>query len=84
MDGLKLFEKIEDQIEDYSEDILRLHKNEIWIILVCCFDYDLAGNSMFKVNTRNTRTRWEICSKLTINTPERRQWHRSCVFIVNF
>ena len=38
---------------------------------------------MCKVNNRNTR-RCEICSKLTINTPERRQWHRSCVFIVNF
>ena len=29
---------------------------------------------MFKVNNRNTRTRCEICSKLTIKTPERRQW----------
>ena len=33
-----------------------------------------AGNYMFKVNNRNTRTRSEICSKLTIKTPERRQW----------
>ena len=31
-----------------------------------------AGNCMFKVNDRNTRTRREICSKLTIKTPERR------------
>ena len=30
-----------------------------------------AGNCMFKVNNRNTRTRCEICSKLTIKTPER-------------
>ena len=43
-----------------------------------------AGNYMFKVNNRNTRTRCEICSKLTIKTPERRQWRRSGVFIVNF
>ena len=42
-----------------------------------------AGNYMFKVNNRNTRTRCEICSKLTIKTPERRQ-RRSGVFIVNF
>ena len=35
---------------------------------------------MFKVNKRNTRTSCEICSKLTIKTPER----RSGVFIVNF
>ena len=31
-----------------------------------------AGNYMFKVNNRNTRTWCEICSKLTIKTPERR------------
>ena len=35
-----------------------------------------AGSYMFKVNNRNTRTRYEICSKLTIKTPN--------VFIVNF
>ena len=28
--------------------------------------------------------RCEICSKLIIKTPERRQWRRSDVFIVNF
>ena len=28
---------------------------------------------MVKVNYRNTRARCEICSKLTIKTPERRQ-----------
>ena len=39
---------------------------------------------MFKVNHRNTRARCEICSKLTIETPERAHWCRSGVFIVNF
>ena len=29
------------------------------------FNIILAGNYMFKVNNRNTRTRCEICSKLT-------------------
>ena len=29
---------------------------------------------LIKVNDRNTRTRCEICSKLTIKTAERRQW----------
>ena len=29
---------------------------------------------MFKVNNRNIRIRCEICSKLTIETPERRHW----------
>ena len=28
---------------------------------------------LFKVNNKNTRKRCEICSKLTIKTPERRQ-----------
>ena len=40
---------------------------------------------MFKVNNRNTRTRCEICSKLTVKTPERRYFTTcSSVFIVNF
>ena len=34
-----------------------------------------ASIYMLKVNNRNTRTRCEICSKLTIKTPERRHWH---------
>ena len=32
-----------------------------------------AGIYLLKVNNRNTRARSEICSKLTIKTPERRQ-----------
>ena len=44
----------------------------------------LAGRYMFKVNNINTRSRCEICSKLTIKTPERHKWCRSGVFIVNF
>ena len=44
-----------------------------------------AGSSMLQVENRNTKTRCEICSKLTTKkTPERRQWRRSGVFIVNF
>ena len=55
------------------------------------FDDDLfglnvspAGVYLLKVNNRNTRTRCEICSKLTIKTPEQRHWRRSDVFIVNY
>ena len=44
----------------------------------------LAGIYLLKVNNRNTRTRCEICSKLTIKTPERHQRRCSGVFIVNF
>ena len=36
------------------------------------------------VNNRNTRTKCEICSKLTTKTAERRQWQHSDAFIVNF
>ena len=43
-----------------------------------------AGIYLLKVNNRNTRTRCEICSKLTINIPERCDWPRSGVLIVNF
>ena len=43
-----------------------------------------AGTYMFKVNNRNTRTRYEICSKLAIKTPQRRQWRLSDIFIVYF
>ena len=39
---------------------------------------------MLKVNNGNTRKRYKICSKLAINTPERRQGFCSGVFIVNF
>ena len=39
---------------------------------------------MFKVNTRNTRIRCEICSKLTIKILEQRQLRRFAVFIVKF
>ena len=33
----------------------------------------LASFYFFKVNSRNTRNRCQICSKLTLKTPERRQ-----------
>ena len=43
-----------------------------------------AGICLLKVNYRNTRTRCEICLKVTIKIPERRHWRRSGIFIVNF
>ena len=39
---------------------------------------------MFKVNNRNSRTRSEICSKLSIKEPERHHLHCYGVFIDNF
>ena len=57
----------------------------------------MRSKYMFKVNNRNTKTRYEICSKLTIKASERHQWRRcfhcqlwtyftswSSVSIVNF
>ena len=45
-----------------------------------------GGIYLFKVNNRNTRKRCEICSKLTIETPEQRQYFTpySSVSIFNF
>ena len=45
---------------------------------------DPVGIYLLKVNNRNTRTRFEICSKLTIKTPEQRHWRHFGIFIVNF
>ena len=46
----------------------------VLLILPCIFMIFTipAGIYLLKVNNRNTRTRCEICSKLTIKTPERR------------
>ena len=53
-----------------------------WVYSI--FGYFPAGIYLLKVNDRNSRTRCEICSKLTIKIPERRHWRRSGIFIVNF
>ena len=37
-----------------------------------------------KASNSNTKTKYEICSKLTIKTPERCHWRGFGVFIVNF
>ena len=36
------------------------------------FNTSLVGIKMFKVNNKNTGTRWKTCSKLTIKIPGRR------------
>ena len=42
----------------------------------------LAKKHRSKVNNRNSMKKCEICSKLTMKAPERRQWHYSGVFTV--
>ena len=46
--------------------------------------YYPANIYLLKFNNRNTRKRCEICSKLTIKTPEWRQRRRSGILISNF
>ena len=36
-----------------------------------------VGIYLLKINNKNTRTRCEICSKLTITISERRHWRRN-------
>ena len=38
--------------------------------------------NLLKVNTRNTWKKCEMCSKLPIKIPERRQWRRYGIFLV--
>ena len=40
--------------------------------------------NVHQFNYRNTRKRCEICTRLTIKTPERCNWRRFSVVIVNF
>ena len=51
-----------------------------------CFDFFLfpANIYFFKVDNKNTTKRCEVCSKLTIKTPEKHHWHCSGIFIGNF
>ena len=43
-----------------------------------------ADNYLFKFNSGNTKIMCEICSKLILKTPARRQWRLSGVFVVWF
>ena len=46
---------------------------------------DISANMcLFKINNRNIRKWFEVCSKLTINIPEQHEGRRSSVFVVNF
>ena len=64
-------------------------RNKFEIIVETITNFDIFLISESKIDStfnfcRNTRTRCEICSKLTIKIPERRQWRFSGIFIVNF
>ena len=62
-------------------------------VLVKRYCYNPACIYLLEVNNRNTRKRWEICSKLTIKTPElikttkttaRRNWRRFGDLMIKF
>ena len=54
------------------------------VFLMSYIRYSQLAFTCLKLTIETPRARYEICSKLTIKTPERHQWHRSGVFIVNF
>ena len=66
-----------------------LYKNSLilamTIYFISIFSPTLKGFNiyLFKVNNINTRRTCEICSKLTIKTPQQNQFRRSGVFIFN-
>ena len=64
-------------------DLWRTTVNFYLHILVSTKSYDPGGTYLFKVNNGPSRTTYEICTKLTIKTPEQRHWCRSGVLIVN-
>ena len=64
--------------------VLNASLNVLCVISTSFNTLNRINNYMCKVNNRNTRTRLEICSKLTIKILKRRHCCRSGVFIVNF
>ena len=97
--GLQLYIKKETLAQVYFPvnfvKFLRIPSfiENLWWLLLTVFSQQLfpkmspiipACIYMLKVNNRNTRTRCEICSKLTIKIPERPHWRRSGIFIISF
>ena len=68
-------------IKTVLEDSKKMKRIKIYVIKIAIYP---TGIVLFNVNKSNTKTVFEICSKRIIKTPERRQWHRSGVYIVYF
>ena len=76
-------------MEKKAEVSIQCTKIVLIAALISVFNRFWGGRSpaniyLFKFNNRNTRKRCEMCSKLTIKTPERCHWRHSGVSIVNF
>ena len=94
--GQERFPKLERLISDEHESLHKTCKYEIFIsdpsddpitgVKDSSFHelsrIDPALIYLLKVNNRNTRTKCEICSKLTIKTPERCHWRVVLVFLL--
>ena len=72
---------------DYNSMILNVEQGSLTLLVFSItgsMSRDPAGIYLLKVNNRNTRTRCDISSKLTIKIQEQHHWRRSGIFIVNF
>ena len=81
--GLRVFNSRFSSISIYhnwSRPRFLSPETKIWLLLSSI----LAGTYIFKVKNRSTRKSCEICSKFTINSPERRLSPWSNVCIANF
>ena len=67
----------------HNDQTLKYFNARVWSHILMTSNKTSVDNYMFQVNNRNTRTMYEICSKLTIKTPERRHWRHLGVFVVN-
>ena len=61
---------------------LPLKMIEYWILL-SILNHIPANIYRYKINNRNTRKKFEVCSKLTIKTLEWRSWRPSGIFVFN-
>ena len=71
MKNVFLFNEFVKKDVTVMEEDIKPYLTPIWVIFPSCRNYP-AGIYLFKVDNRNTRTMYEVCSKLTIKTPERR------------
>ena len=69
---LAMFFAISLLIEHEAIHLLSIPGKTIFDILKS--SYFPVGNYMFKVNNRNTRTRWEMCSELTLKAQINAGW----------
>ena len=79
------FVVVESRIKHLKDDFGFIQEIKLFQkIIFALFIVFPSGIYLFKVGNRHTRTMCEICSKLTVKTPELRHWPRAVVLIVHF